>query len=153
MTKEDKNDFMEELAERSEDAAKRGDSRTLYKITKTLNGSGQQSSNVPVKDKQGNDIPNEKEQAKRWCEHFEEILNRPNPTNVAEILEADVDLDINTEPPSEVEVKASIAAMKSGKAGGIDGVTADMLKTEEHTTPKLLTQIYNVHYPVASPYH
>ena len=144
MTKEDKNDFMEELAERSEDAAKRGDSRTLYKITKTLNGSGQQSSNVPVKDKQGNDIPNEKEQAKRWCEHFEEILNRPNPTNVAEILEADVDLDINTEPPSEVEVKASIAAMKSGKAGGIDGVTADMLKTEEHTTPKLLTQIYNV---------
>ena len=68
----------------------------------------------------------------------------PNPTNVAEILEADVDLDINTEPPSEVEVKASIAAMKSGKVGGIDGVTADMLKTEEHTTPKLLTQIYNV---------
>ena len=37
-----------------------------------------------------------------------------------------------------VEVKAAIKAMKSWKAGGGDGVTAEMLKAEGAKTPRLL---------------
>ena len=40
------------------------------------------------------------------------------------------------------EVKAAIKEMKNGKAAGVDGVTAEMLKAEEKTeTPRLLTEI------------
>lgn len=51
-----------------------------------------------------------------------------------EILSAEESLDINTEPPILEEVKEAIGAMKSGKAAGVDQVTADMLKEEERDT-------------------
>lgn len=59
-----------------------------------------------------------------------------------EILSAEESLDINTEPPILEEVKEAIGAMKSGKAAGVDQVTADMLKEEETETPQLLTRIF-----------
>jgi len=40
------------------------------------------------------------------------------------------------------EVKAAIKVMKSGKAGGADGVTAEMLMAEETETPCLLLCIF-----------
>ena len=40
------------------------------------------------------------------------------------------------------EVKATIKAMKSGKACGADGVTAEMFEAEETETPRLLTCIF-----------
>ena len=40
------------------------------------------------------------------------------------------------------EVKGAIKAMKSGKACGADGVTAEMLKAEEIVTLRLLTCIF-----------
>ena len=40
------------------------------------------------------------------------------------------------------EVKAAIEGMKSGKTGGADGVTAEMLKAEEIETPRLLMCIF-----------
>ena len=73
-------------------------------------------------------IPGEKERVKRWKEHFEGVLNRPDPEHAPDIEAADVTLDINTDPPSLEEVQTAIKAMKSGKAGGLDGITADMLK-------------------------
>lgn len=142
MAKSDKNDYVEKLATEAEDASSRGDLRTLYKITKTLSGSGSESSNVPVKDKDGKVISNEKEQIERWREHFCSILNRPDPENEADIPEAETDLEIDTDAPSEEEVTRSIAAMRSGRAGGIDGVTADMLKSEMKYGPALLTSIF-----------
>lgn len=48
------------------------------------------------------------------------------------------DLDICIDPATMEEVKAAIKAMKSGKAGGADGVTADMLKADETETPRRL---------------
>ena len=44
--------------------------------------------------------------------------------------------------PTMEEVKAAIKEMKSGKAAGVDGVTAEMLKAEETETPRLLTEIF-----------
>ena len=52
------------------------------------------------------------------------------------------DLDICIDPPTMGEVKAAIKMMKSGKAGGADGVTAEILKAEETETPRLLMGIF-----------
>jgi hypothetical protein len=46
-------------------------------------------------------LTTEKEQEKRWAEHFCEELNRPSPVETAIIPEATVDLDINTVPPKQ----------------------------------------------------
>lgn len=40
---------------------------------------------MPIREKQGTMITSEKEQEKRWKEHFEEILNRPDPNTRTEI--------------------------------------------------------------------
>ena len=96
---------------------------------------------MPVRDKEGKVLSKESEQVPRWKEHFESLLNRPDPMTVPDIQAAREVLDINTDPPTLIEVKAAIKAMKSGKAGGLDGVTADMLKAEDVMTPILLRSI------------
>ena len=103
---------------------------------------GFKNNDVPVKDMDGNVLSKEGEKLACWKEHFESILNRPEPEQVAEIPPAVEDLDICIDPPTMEEVKAAIKAMKSGKAGGADGVTAEMLKAEEAETPRLLMCIF-----------
>ena len=140
MTRADKKAYVENLAEEAEQAAGKQDLKTLYSITKTLNGKYTRS-NVPVRDKEGKVLSKESEQVPRWKEHFESLLNRPDPISVPDIQAAREVLDINTDPPTLSEVKVAIKAMKSGKAGGLDGVTADMLKAEDVMTPILLRSI------------
>ena len=140
LARADKRAYVDNLADEAEAAAGRQDARTLYKITKVLSGS-YSSCNWPVKDSSGNIIPGEKEKVKRWKEHFETVLNRPDPVQAPDIAAADEPLDINTDPPTLEEVKTAIKAMKSGKAGGLDGITADMLKAEEVETPVILQSI------------
>ena len=142
LTKKDKIDYVEELASEAEEAARRQDLRTLYKITKSLNGNVR-SGNCPIRDEGDKIITDDSEEVSRWQNHFQSILNRPSPDEEADIPEAEVDLDINADPPTEEEIISSIKAMKSGKAGGKDGVTADMLKTELSRAPKLLLTIFS----------
>ena len=71
----------------------------------------------------------------RWQNHFQSILNRPSTEEEADIPKAEADLDINVDTPTEEEIISSIKAMKSGKAGGKDRVTADLLKAELSRVP------------------
>ena len=141
MTKQDKRKFVARLADEAEEAAGRQDLKTLYRINKMLNN-GFKNNDVPVKDINGNVLSKEEEKLARWKEHFESIPNRPEPELVAETPPAVEDLDICTDPPTMEEVKDAIKAMKSGRAGGADGVTAEMLKAEETETPRLLMCIF-----------
>jgi hypothetical protein len=138
----DKRAFIEEVAEEAEQAARRGDMGTVYKTTKKL--CGQNSSHAgPVKDKQGNTISTESEQADRWVQHFREVLNRPEPVEPANPEPADQMLDIDTGQPTEAEVTAAIQAMKSGKAAGIDSIHAEMMKADIDTSTKVLTNLFS----------
>ena len=141
MTRADKKDYIEKLADETEEAAGRNDLKTLYKINKQLNN-GFKNCDVPVKNKNGMVIEKEAEKLQRWKEHFESVLNRPDPPHLADIQPADTDLDICTDPPSLEEVTAAIKAMKSGKAPGADGVTAEMLKADVNVTAPILTEIF-----------
>ena len=141
MTRADKKDYVEKLADEAEEAAGRNDLKTLYKINKQLNN-GFKNCDVPVKNKNGMVIEKEAEKLQRWKEHFESVLNRPDPPHLADIQPADTDLDICTDPPSLEEVTAAIKAIKSGKAPGADGVTAEMLKAHVNVTAPILTEIF-----------
>ena len=63
------------------------DMRTLYKITKTLKGDYGTTRDVPVKTSEGQTTSDESEIIKRWKEHFEKILNRPEPAVLPHIAQ------------------------------------------------------------------
>ena len=86
-----------------------------------------------MKDKSGNSITTEREQAARWVEHFRDVLNRPEPEEPANLPPVTNVLDINTRHPTESEVKNAMKAMKSESVPGIDSIHAEMLKqTSKH---------------------
>ncbi|XP_055997769.1 uncharacterized protein LOC130047194 [Ostrea edulis] len=61
----DRKAYTEKLAYEAEQAASKQDMQTLYRITKTLAGKFQ-SSELPIKDKQGNVLSKEEDILKRW---------------------------------------------------------------------------------------
>ena len=71
MTRKDKKEFVDKLADEAENA----DLRPLYKITKTLTG-GFHNNDRPVKDINDKVITSEREQVERWAKHFRAVLNR-----------------------------------------------------------------------------
>lgn len=74
----EKRAFIENLASEAEKAAAYGNLGTVFKITKRLYGKCTTHS-THVRDKNGNICPSEREQAARWVQHFEEVLNFPEP--------------------------------------------------------------------------
>ena len=83
----DKNAWLEDkIKEAADEAAKKNDSKTLYRIIKDLTGT-QSNSNVPIQDKNGHTLAKEEEQNKRWVEHFQEVLSQNNrPPLIFQIL-------------------------------------------------------------------
>ncbi|XP_013393409.1 uncharacterized protein LOC106161097 [Lingula anatina] len=116
---------------------------TVYKITKQLSGSHNNNHSAPVKDRNGNTMSTECEQAARWVQHFKEVLNHPGPSEPANSTPTDGILDINTDPPTREEVRNAIIAMKNGKASGIDNIHAEMLKADVGMATNLLTDLFS----------
>ena len=88
---------------------------TVYKITKHICGNTKYKVNPPIVDKDGRLLTNEEEQERRWTEHFNEVLNRPDPQNPADIQLAERDLDIETSPQKKADIKAALATLGTTK--------------------------------------
>ena len=140
--KEDKRNFIDSLAEAAEHAAGSGNLKQLYDITKTLSGKFSKPER-PVKDKLGQTIPSQEEQMNRWAEYFEELLNRPRPSNAPNIPEAGTDLPINTDNPTREEIRAAIKKLKNNKAAGPDGIPAEALKTDINTSVEIFYHLFD----------
>ena len=106
LAKQDKRAHIDNLANEAEEAAKRQDMKTLYRITAELKG-GHKNSEPPVKDLDGNCITSETEKVTRWKHHFETILSREEPRLRADIKDAEEDIQINTNSPTIEEVEKS----------------------------------------------
>ena len=113
---------------------------TVYKITKQLCGKNINHS-APVKDKDGNNLTTECEQATRWVEHFHEVLYCPEPDEPTDPPPAG-DLNITISPTTEPEVRRALKAMKSKKAVGNDSIHAKMLKADLCTSTKVLMDLF-----------
>ena len=139
--REDKKRFVEDLAEKAQEASVRGDLRKMYQITKQLCGKNQPH-NSAVKDKNGKILTAERDVIDRWRRHFEEVLNRPEP-ELAANPEPGEDLEINSDPPTEREVRNAIQNLKLNKSPGGDQITAEMLLADIDTAVKVLTDLLN----------
>ena len=87
MTRENKRNYINSLADQAEEAANKGEQGKVYKITRIVCGRYHRSIDTPITDKQGRTLTSEAEVKARWAEHFSEVLNRPPPTAKAEIQE------------------------------------------------------------------
>ena len=141
-TRKNKRDFMEDLAREAESAASNQRMGQIYQVTKQLSGKKAQI-NMPIKDKNNNILTTEREQHLRWKEHFQEVLNRKDPDELAIINEAPSDLEIDTDPPSKQEIQKAIKSLKNKKAPGTDQLNAELFKIDPVQAANTLHPVFH----------
>ncbi|KIH59373.1 hypothetical protein ANCDUO_10399 [Ancylostoma duodenale] len=72
----DKKDWPMQKAVEAQEAANRGDSKTLYLIVSEPTGT-RNMSNIPIKDRSGKPLMRVEEQDERWMQHFRESSINP----------------------------------------------------------------------------
>ena len=88
-------------------------------------------------------LTNEEEVRQRWKEHFAEVLNRPHPEQVVDVLsEAETIEEIPSGPITKAEIRSAIISMTSGKAPGVDGITTELLKADMTSTVNVLHDLF-----------
>ena len=137
----DKRAHVDNIAMKVETDADRGEMSTAYRLTKQLYRHTKASVSI-VKDKEGNPLTTEETQAKRWVEHFSEVLNRESVTITADPTTPIDDLDIATGVPTLQEVTQTIQQMKAGKAPRSDNICTEMLKTDIHFAGRVFTDLF-----------
>ena len=139
--KQDKRNLIDSLAQQAEIAAKKNDTKTLYKITRQLSGK-QCNINKPLTREDGKIISNPSAQLELWREHFQNVLNG-SPMEVQTIIEEGEDLDINLDPITKEELKAAILKTQNGKAHGPDNIPPEVLKADPDTTADIMLNLIN----------
>ena len=138
----DKRAFINQLAQSAEDAAKIGDSAKVYKITKKLCNKSFNSTK-PIKSKNGSILTSDKEQEKRWMEHFKEVFNQPPPVEQIEIEENDEITEISAEKPSRNEIRTAVLSLKKNKAPGTDSVQAELIQADPEIAATVFGDLFD----------
>jgi len=131
---------MDQIASNAEKAAKTGNLKVVFDATRQLCGKAARRTDS-VRSKEGILLTIEDKVKKRWKEHFAEVLNRPPPTQSELESEACELLEIETGPVTHTEIRTAIKQMKNGKAGGVDGVTTELMKANLETTVAVLYEL------------
>ena len=117
-----------------------GNMKAVFDATRQLCGKPIRRTDS-VRSKEGILLTKEEEVKKRWKEHFAEALNRPPPTWSEVESEAGEPLEIETGLISHAEIRTAINQMKNGKAGGVDGMTTELMKADLETTVAVLYEL------------
>ncbi|GFR60772.1 endonuclease-reverse transcriptase [Elysia marginata] len=133
---------MEGKATEAQTAAAKGDTLTLFKITRELTSPGFGKTSI-VKDKNGKVITREEDQCTRWAKHMKEIFNRPNPEQSAEIGRSARELEMKRGSITYKEIEKTIGDIKSNRAPGEDNITTDRLKADSEMSVKCLVELFN----------
>ena len=102
--------FVDNLEHEAEQTASHGEMSNVYKITTQLCGKSTHQS-PRIKDTNVNPLSTEHEQAKRWVQCFQDVLNCPEPSEPASPDPAEEDLHINIETPTIEEIKYAIKTL------------------------------------------
>ena len=137
----DKRKWAIEQATEVERAARNGNLKGVYDVTRTLCGERRKTMDV-VRAKDGKLLTSEKDVKARWQEHFKEILNRPAPEHTLTEGRNPPEMDtIRTDYIQQQEIKEVIQQMKHGKSGGSDDITVDLLKADLDSTAWVLEEL------------
>jgi len=126
----------------AEEATGRNHSKTLYRIVKDL--SGKAAPRIPVTGSDWKALKSQKQEAQRWKQHFQDILNCPESAEVHDFRGDCINaLDISTADITIEEVKKAIKKLMNGKATDVDGVQAELLKYGVYKLARRVTTLCN----------
>ena len=111
--------------------------KQLYDTTRKLARKFKQAER-PIKAKNGVILTSEEDQMGRWRDHFEELLNRPAPSNPPDIPLASEVIDVNCEGQDREEIRKAISLLKIGKAPGPVEIPAEAIKADMETSIEML---------------
>ena len=138
----DKREWANALAREAEEAARNGNLKEVYEVTKTLCRDRPRRMNM-VKDQDGKLLTTEEEIRHRWQEHFNNVLNRPEPVAPAVVYDRQPnEIDVSDECITRQEIKQALKNMKNGKAAGMDSITTELLKADIETTACVLEDLF-----------
>jgi hypothetical protein len=102
--RKDKRNVIEEKAALAEEAAKKGDSKMVYRLTNEIVGKKTIRTSL-VKDENEDVISDPQKADERWASHFEKVLNRPRPDDPEVVPDKPfLQIDVSADPPSTEEV-------------------------------------------------
>jgi len=96
--------------------------------------------------KDGRLLLTESEQNLRWKEHFEEVLNQPEPLSTpdfGDIVMAD-SLKVYKGNINLEEVQRAVSSLMNNKAPGVDEISAEMLKHGKETVAEQLAELFSM---------
>jgi len=141
--KQDKKDWIESKCTEAQEAASRNDIRSLYGVVRQLTGV-MDNTNVPIMAKDGRLLLTQREQNLRWKEHFEEVLNQPEPlitTDFGNTVMAD-SLEVYEGQINIEEVQRAVNSLTNIKAPGLNEISAEMLKHGKVTVAEQLVELF-----------
>jgi len=138
----DKREWANALTREAEEAARNGNLKEVYEVTKTLCNNWPRRINM-VKDQDGKLLTTEEEIRHRWQEHFDNVQNWPDPVAPTVVDDRQPnEIDVSDECITRQEIKQALKNMKNGKAAGMDSITTELLKADIETTACLLEDLF-----------
>ena len=96
-----------------------------------------------VKDQDGKLLATEEEIRQRWQEHFDNVLNRPEPVAPAVVDDRQPnEIDVSDECITRQEIKQALKNTKNGKATGMNSITTELLKADMEITACVLEDLF-----------
>lgn len=121
--------YINSLIEKAEEECTANNARDFYKKVKFFK-KGYIPNPYGVKNKEGIVVTETQQVIERWREYFCDLLNVDGVDFAPEEDNDDVYYHVQpkVEAPTREEVEAAVKALKSNKAPGRDGITAEILK-------------------------
>ena len=144
----DQDNYWSKQAEELESASHNNNMRQMYSILRKAKAAPNQQSHL-IKDSNGHLLSTKEDCLERWREHFSSLLNHPpvpdDPYLDSELNKNAAGANENCllTPVTQDEVSSALKKMKSWKAPGICGITAEMLKAGGETMVLWLVDIIN----------
>jgi hypothetical protein len=119
----DRKAYCDHFVEQLNTAAGQGNTGNLFRLIKAAGGK-KSIAPMNIREIDGNMIENEKRSLERWKEHFEELLNRPEPAEPMFETPFEGFMNIEDGPPTLPEVVSALNRMRLNSAPGEDGIPA-----------------------------
>ncbi|VDO62386.1 unnamed protein product [Heligmosomoides polygyrus] len=141
----DEKNWLTQKGVEAQNAAERGDSKTLYRIVRELTGTPS-SSNTPINDRGGKLLVRDEEQIERWVAHFKEVLNQPEPSDTYDFRDEEEEsvLEVYMGDITLEETDRAIKSLKGGKAPGLAEISTELLKAGGRAMTTTLTRLFNI---------